>query len=133
MAKLQELKPEAAVEHAPAAAEEVETALDPAVDRNAQLKKVFKEGWDLGVTLENAAEMGDLKLFCTVMEEPGGNLDMLVESMNATNADCNMQQKLKGCSSHIGKMMVSASNSQLAIAAYIPVVYEADIDGMDWL
>ena len=91
--------------------------LDPADDRNAQLRKVLKEGWNLGVTLANAAEMGDLKFLCTSMEEPGGDLEMLVESMNATNADRNMQQKLNGCSSHVGKMMVSASNSQLAIVA----------------
>merc|ERR1719284_1352165 len=103
-------------------------------DKKAKLKKVLKEGGKRGVEIEGAADMGGLKFFCTSVDEPNGDLEMLVESMNAMNVDCKPdEEERKGCSGHVGKMIFSAGSSQLALVAYIPDAYKADIDGKVWM
>jgi hypothetical protein len=78
--------------------------------------------------------MGGLKFFCTSVDEPVGDLEMLVESMNAMNVDCKPdEEERKGCSGHVGKMIFSAGDSQLAVVAYIPDAYKGDIDGKVWI
>jgi hypothetical protein len=44
-----------------------------------------KEGGKRGVEIEGAADMGGLGFFCTTMEEPAGDVDLLYESMRAMN------------------------------------------------
>ncbi len=50
--------------------------------------------------------MGGLQFFCTKVDEPEGDIDLLLESMKAMNieADPNEEER-KGCSGHIGKMV----------------------------
>lgn len=36
--------------------------------------------------IEGAADMGGLQFFCTAMDTPEGDLELLVESMKAMNA-----------------------------------------------
>merc|ERR1711972_1199149 len=46
-----------------------------------KMKKITKEGGKRGVEIEGAADMGGLQFFCTSMDEPNGDVDMLYESM----------------------------------------------------
>merc|ERR1719353_562177 len=55
--------------------------------RKKQLKKVIKEGGKRGVEIEGAADMGGLGFFCTSVDEPDGDMEMLVTCMEAMNAE----------------------------------------------
>ena len=102
VANLEELRPEAVVLPDPASAEEAEAVSDTAADRKEKLEKVLKEGWKRGVEIKNAADVDNLTSFCTSVDEPNGDLEMLIESMNAMNADCKPDEKeQKVCSPHI--------------------------------
>ena len=68
--------------------------------------------------------MGDLRFICTYVDEPNGGPDMLFGSMKAMNGDH---------SGHVGKMFFSESNSQIALAAYIPDEMKSDINGNAWV
>merc|ERR1712007_321158 len=103
-------------------------------ERKAKLKKVVKEGGKRGVEIEGAADMGGLEFFCTSVDEPGGDMEMLLECMKAMNAKSDpKQEERKGGSGHIGKMIFSAGTSQLAILAYVPDTKKGVIDCIDWL
>jgi len=103
-------------------------AADPAADaakaakeREKFLAKVIKEGGKKGVEIEGASDMGGLDFFCTTMELPEGDVDLLLLSMEAMNAEPDPEaEDRKGCSGHVGKMIYSAGVSQLAIVAYVP-------------
>lgn len=85
------------------------------------MKKVTKEGGKRGVEIEGAADMGGLQFFSTSVDEPEGDLEMLVESMKAmNNKPIPGDEERKGCSGHIGKMIFSAGVDQLALVAYVP-------------
>merc|ERR1719246_336009 len=80
-------------EEAPAEA----AAEDPEKERKDKLKKVIKEGGKRGVEIEGAADMGGLQFFCTSVDLPDGDLDLLVESMNAMNEKSDpTQEERKG-------------------------------------
>ena len=65
--------------------------------------------------------MGGLDFFCTTMELPDGDTDLLLMSMDAMNADPDPDaEDRKGCSGHVGKMIYSAGVTQLALVAYVP-------------
>merc|ERR1711939_995323 len=108
---------------------------EPSKELDAKiLKKTIKEGGKRGVEIEGAADMGGLKFFCTSVDEPVGDLEMLVESMNAMNVDCKPdEEERKGCSGHVGKMIFSAGEKQLAIVAYVPAAQEKELDGKVWI
>eukprot|EP00746_Dinoflagellata_sp_MGD_P161196 gnl/MRDRNA2_/MRDRNA2_88257_c0_seq1.p1 gnl/MRDRNA2_/MRDRNA2_88257_c0~~gnl/MRDRNA2_/MRDRNA2_88257_c0_seq1.p1 ORF type:complete len:857 (-),score=231.53 gnl/MRDRNA2_/MRDRNA2_88257_c0_seq1:190-2610(-) len=96
-------------------------------DKKKKLKKVIKEGGKRGVEIEGAADMGGLKYFCTSVDEPDGDMDLLTESMKAMNAKSDpTEEERKGGSGHIGKMIFSAGVDQLAIVAYVPEGEECD-------
>ena len=106
----------------------------PATDRKEKLERVLKEGRKRGREIKDAADIDNLEFFCTSVDEPNGDIEMLIESMNAMNGDCKPDEKeQKVCSSHICKMIFSAGISQVAIVAYIPSAYTGDVDGKDWL
>jgi len=105
-----------------------------AEDRKKQLKKVIKEGGKRGVEIEGAADMGGLQYFCTSMDEPGGDLEFLEESMTAMNAKSDpTEEERKGGSGKIGKMIFSAGNDQLAVIAYVPEDMQKENDASAWL
>merc|ERR1712045_486981 len=96
-------------------------AEDPEEVYKKKLKKVIKEGGKRGVEIEGAADMGGLQFFCTSVDEPDGDIEMLVESMKAMNAKSDpTEEERKGGSGHIGKMIFSAGTEQLAVVAYVP-------------
>merc|ERR1719240_1012314 len=80
----------------------------------AKLKKVVKEGGKRGVEIEGAADMGGLQFFCTSVDEPDGDMEMMMECMNAMNAKSDPKdEERKGGSGHIGKMIFSAGRHNL--------------------
>merc|ERR1712060_121486 len=92
------------------------------------LKKVKKEGGKRGVEIEGAADMGGLQFFCTAVDLPEGDLEMLVASMTAMNAKSDpTEEERKGGSGHIGKMIFSAGVDQLAFAAYVPAGKQGEL------
>jgi hypothetical protein len=111
-----------------------EPASEEPVDRAKWLKKVIKEGGKRGVEIEGAADMGGLQFFCTSVEEPDGDLEMLEESLKAMNAKSDpTEEERKGGSGHIGKMIFSAGAKQLAVVAYVPEEKHGELVSEDWL
>eukprot|EP00811_Abedinium_folium_P032018 NODE_5253_length_1792_cov_3.533934.p1 GENE.NODE_5253_length_1792_cov_3.533934~~NODE_5253_length_1792_cov_3.533934.p1 ORF type:complete len:526 (-),score=177.18 NODE_5253_length_1792_cov_3.533934:125-1702(-) len=105
-----------------------------AAARKAQLKKVVKEGGKRGVEIEGAADMGGLGYFCTSVDEPAGDLEMMDACMEAMNAEVVPgEEERKGGSGKIGKMIFSAGTDQLAIVAYVPVDKKAEVDATEWM
>merc|ERR1712086_150996 len=107
-----------------------------AVDPAKKLKNVIKEGGKRGVEIEGAADMGGLQFFSTSVDEPEGDLELLVESMKAmNNQPIPGDEERKGCSGHIGKTIFSAGVDQLAVIAYCPEA-KLGVEGMnceEWL
>jgi len=118
-------------------AEEVKAGPTPEeleADRKKKIKKVVKEGGKRGVEIEGAADMGGLAYFCTSVDEPEGDLDFLVMCMEAMNAKSDpTEEERKGGSGHIGKMLFSAGDAQLAIVAYVPEAKKGECDAREWL
>merc|ERR1740116_683222 len=103
-------------------------------ERKSKLKGVIKEGGKRGVEIEGAADMGGLQFFCTAVDLPDGDLDLLVESMGAMNAESDpTQEERKGGSGHVGKMIFSAGTEQLAVVAYVPEAKQAELSCEEWL
>eukprot|EP00929_Paragymnodinium_shiwhaense_P032055 TRINITY_DN1783_c0_g3_i1.p2 TRINITY_DN1783_c0_g3~~TRINITY_DN1783_c0_g3_i1.p2 ORF type:complete len:186 (+),score=76.50 TRINITY_DN1783_c0_g3_i1:313-870(+) len=99
-----------------------------------KLKKVVKEGGKRGVEIEGAADMGGLQFFCTAVELPDGDLELLVESMKAMNKVCAPdEEERKGCSGHVGKMIFSAGVESLAVVAYVPEEKQGVLSCEEWL
>jgi len=100
-----------------------------------KMKKVFKEGGKRGVEIEGAADMGGLKYFCNKVEEPAGDLDMLVECVKAMNAKSDpSEEERKGGSGHIGKLVMSmAEDNNLCVCAYVPGDMQKDNSAKTWL
>merc|ERR1719330_959912 len=120
-------KKEAEAEKAPTP-EELEKA------KKDKLKKTIKEGGKRGVEIEGAADMGGLQFFCTSVDIPEGDLDLLVESMKAMNAKSDpTEEERKGGSGHIGKMIFSAGVEQLAVVAYVPEAKQGELQCEEWL
>jgi lysyl-tRNA synthetase class 2 len=120
-----EAKEEAPVEKTPEQIEE---------DKKKKLKKVIKEGGKRGVEIEGAADMGGLKYFCTSVDEPDGDMDLLTESMKAMNAKSDpTEEERKGGSGYIGKMLFSAGIEQLAIVGYVPEANKSECNAGEWM
>ena len=99
------------------------------------IKKVVKEGGKKGVEIEGASDMRGLEFFCTTIEAPEGDENMLQMAMTAMNAavDPDDSEERKGCSGHVGKMVFSAGVKQLAIVAYVPQDKTAKINIQEWI
>merc|ERR1712061_821812 len=109
-------------------------AAKPPEDPAKKLKKVIKEGGKRGVEIEGAADMGGLQFFCTSVDEPEGDANLLVECTKAMNAKSDpAEEERKGGSGHIGKMVFSAGVEQLAIVAYVPEAKHGEISCKEWL
>jgi len=103
-------------------------------DKKKKLKKVIKEGGKRGVEIEGAADMGGLRFFSTSVDEPEGDLDMLIESMKAMNSQPDPgDEERKGCSGHIGKTIFSAGVDQLAVVSYVPEAEQGNLNCKEWL
>ena len=98
------------------------------------MKAVVKEGGKKGVEIEGASDMGGLEFFCTTIETPEGDVELLQMAMTAMNAQPDPEaEDRKGCSGHVGKMIFSTSVEQLAIVAYVPAAKKEKIDITEWV
>jgi len=78
--------------------------------------------------------MGGLQFFCTSVDEPQGDLDLLVKSVGAMNEKSDpTEEERKGGSGAIGKMVFSAGTDQLAIVAYVPEDKQGALVCEEWL
>jgi len=82
--------------------------------------------------------MGGLDFFCTTIESPDGDIELLQLAMTAMNAQPKPDdEERKGCSGHVGKMIFSAGVKQLALVAYVPQAESnksaEKIDVMAWM
>merc|ERR1711862_849351 len=97
-------------------------------------KKVKKEGGKRGVEIEGAADMGGLQFFCTSVDLPEGDLELLEASCAAMNEKSDpTEEERKGGSGHIGKMIFSAGTEKLAVCAYVPTEKQNELKCEDWL
>jgi len=99
-----------------------------------KLAKIVKEGGKRGVEIEGAADMGGLQFFCTQVDLPAGDVDFLVESMRSMNAKSDpSEEERKGGSGAIGKTILSTSDAQIALVAYVPEDKAAECSATEWL
>lgn len=99
-----------------------------------KLKKVIKEGGKRGVEIEGAADMGGLQFFCTSVDEPEGDIELLLKSMEAMNAKSDpAEEERKGGSGHIGKVIFSAGVEQLSLVAYVPQEKLDNLNCKEWI
>jgi len=114
--------------------EEKPASDDPEKARKDLIKKVDKEGGKRGVEIEGAADMGGLQFFCTSVELPDGDLELLEVSVNAMNELSDpTQEERRGGSSGIGKMIFSAGTDKLAVLAYVPKEKQGELSCEEWL
>jgi len=119
-----------AAEKEKAAAEAPKPPEDPA----KKLKKVIKEGGKRGVEIEGAADMGGLQFFCTSVDEPEGDVELLTKCVEAMNQKSDpTEEERKGGSGHIGKMVFSCGVDHLAVLAYVPEDKRGELDCAEWL
>jgi len=87
------------------------------------------------VDIAGAADMTlGLEFFCTTMELPEGNVDLLEYCMAGANKEVEPDaEERKGGSGHIGKMLLSAGNTHLALVAYVPTELIPKIKANQWL
>ena len=103
-------------------------------DKAKLLKTVIKEGGKKGVEIEGASDMGGLEFFCTSLETPEGDVELLQLAMSAMNAPPDeAAEERKGCSGHVGKLILSAGVDQLALVAYVPAQRAAKVDVAAWM
>jgi hypothetical protein len=78
--------------------------------------------------------MGGLAFFCTMVETPDGDTHLIKVVMDAMNAQATPgDEERKGCSGHIGKMILSSGVKQLAIMAYVPAELQDKVNAKEWL
>jgi len=106
----------------------------PPEDPAKKLKKVWKEGGKRGVEIEGAADMGGLQFFCTSVDEPEGDLDLVLKSVEAMNEKSDpTEEERKGGSGAIGKMVFSCGTDKLAIVAYVQEAKQGELVCSEWL
>ena len=102
-----------------------------------KIKAANKEGGKKGVEIEGAADMGGLEFFCTRIQAAEGNIDLLDVAMEGMNAipDPDNAEERKGCSGHIGKLIISDNEKEktLAMVAYVPDAQKAKINAIEWM
>jgi len=89
-----------------------------------KIAKAYKEGGKKGVEIEGAGDTSGLEFFCTRMPTAEGNLDLLnvaMEGMNAEPEPGTESEERKGCSGHIGKLIISDSEEKqrVVLVAYV--------------
>merc|ERR1719174_1847088 len=80
--------------------------------------------------------MGGLQFFCTTMDEPNGDVDLLYESMRAMNFKSDpTEEERKGGSGRIGKMLISKDqgDSKMALVAYVPPAKHGELKADQWM
>ncbi|EPZ36854.1 hypothetical protein ROZALSC1DRAFT_28987 [Rozella allomycis CSF55] len=98
------------------------------------LKAVIKEGGKRGVEIEGAAALGGLNYFCTKVDEPNGDVELLIKSVEAMNAEVDESaEERRGGSGEIGKMILSCNEKKLALVTYVPESRKEECSAEAWL
>ena len=95
--------------------------MDVSKYHEGKTKKVAKEGGKKGSEIAGAADMGGIEYFTTTCDTPDGDATLLELVMQEMNVPVDpTAEETKGGSGHVGKMILSASDKQLALVAYVP-------------
>lgn len=121
------------------AAEKANKAAEKAKKEHAKiLKQVIKEGGKKGVEIAGAADMGGLDFFCSNMQFPGGDIEMLIASMDAMNKEIDPEdEEAKGGSGEVGKMIFSGTDecddAKCVAVAHVPASKTHIINAKEWM
>merc|ERR1719231_1901861 len=108
--------------------------VDTSKYHEGKIKKVAKEGGKKGSEIAGAADMGGIEFFTTTCETPDGDttlLEVVLEDMNAPVDPA--AEETKGGSGAVGKMILSASDKQLALVAYVPEEKASSLSAITWM
>jgi len=84
-------------------------------------KAVIKEGGKKGVEIEGACDMGGMQFFCTQLDEPDGDMDLLEKGFAAMNAEADpTEEERKGGAGGVGKVVFSAGSKALLMICNVP-------------
>jgi hypothetical protein len=82
---------------------------------------VFKEGGKKGVEIEGACDMGGMAFFCTQLDEPDGDMELLEYGFEGMNAECDpSEEERKGGAGGVGKVVFSAGSKELLMVCNVP-------------
>jgi UDP-glucose 4-epimerase len=113
---------------------EVVEKVDETGYHEKKLKVVKKEGGKKGAELAGAADMGGIEYFTTVVDTPEGDPRLVEIVCQEMNADIDPQaEETKGGSKHVAKMLLSSSDAQLALVAYVPADKANQISPKAWM
>merc|ERR1719193_2568700 len=102
--------------------------------RKEKLKKTIKEGGKRGVEIEGASDMGGLEFFCTSVDEPDGDAELLEECLKAMCAESKPEdEERKGGAGKVGKMVFSSGTEQLAVICDVPETKREKISAKEWM
>jgi len=97
-------------------------------------EKVVKEGGKRGVEIEGASDMGGLQFFCTAVDLPDGDLELLNDSIDAMCAEADpTAEERKGGAGNVGKMVFSSGTERLAIVCDVPADKRSQIKASEWM
>jgi len=110
-----------AKEAAPAKEVKEPTAEELAKAAAKKEKVVVKEGGKKGVEIEGACDMGGMQFFCTQLDEPDGDMDLLEKGFAAMNAEADpTEEERKGGAGNVGKVVFSAGSQALLMICNVP-------------
>jgi len=108
-----------------------------AEERKGKLKEVRKEGGEMAITLDGVSQMGGVLFFCESVTKPCGDVELLVESMKAMNAQkpkkTRAHQDPLGGSDHLGKFICVANARQVVAIAYVPKELQDKLSPQEWM
>merc|ERR1711966_139179 len=87
-----------------------------------------------GSEIAGAADMGGIEYFTTTCDTPDGDATLLELVMQEMNVPVDpTAEETKGGSGHVGKMILSASDKQLALGAYAPQEKADSLSAITWM
>jgi len=99
------------------------------------MKAVLKEGGKKAQDVAGVADMGGLDFFCTRIDSPAGDVNLLRLAMDAMNAECLPDaEERRGGAGHVGKMLISSDDKvAVAMVCCIPKDKQAKLNAKDWI
>eukprot|EP00184_Porphyridium_aerugineum_P008233 CAMPEP_0184691140 /NCGR_PEP_ID=MMETSP0313-20130426/55_1 /TAXON_ID=2792 /ORGANISM="Porphyridium aerugineum, Strain SAG 1380-2" /LENGTH=178 /DNA_ID=CAMNT_0027148795 /DNA_START=65 /DNA_END=601 /DNA_ORIENTATION=+ len=99
-----------------------------------KMKAAFKEGAKRGVELEGASDLSGIQFYNVSIETPEGDVALIEEVMKGMNVEVDENaEERRGGSGNIGKLIVSAGETQLAAMTYVPESKKEQLDAKAWL
>merc|ERR1712072_969190 len=94
--------------------------------------KCDKEGGKKGVEIEGECDMGGLAFFCTKLDEPDGDMELLRMGFNAMIAEPDpTAEERRGGAGRVGMVVFSAGQTQLAMCCNVPKERQVDPPNID--